>query len=63
MRFPVAEIVAFLSRHVRLAPGDLIASGTPPRLTTPPGPDRHLQPGDVVTCTIEGIGDLTTHVE
>jgi 2-keto-4-pentenoate hydratase/2-oxohepta-3-ene-1,7-dioic acid hydratase in catechol pathway len=37
-------------------------SGTPPRLTTPPGPERHLQPGDVVTCWIEGIGELTTTV-
>jgi 2-keto-4-pentenoate hydratase/2-oxohepta-3-ene-1,7-dioic acid hydratase in catechol pathway len=62
MRFPVAEIVAFLSRHVRLAPGDLIASGTPHRLDTPPGPNRHLRAGDVVTCTIEGIGQLTTHI-
>ena len=62
MRFSVAEIVAFLSRHVRLAPGDLIASGTPVRLTTPPGPDRHLEPGDVVTCAIEQIGELTTYI-
>ena len=63
MRFPVAAIVAFLSRYVRLTPGDLIASGTPQRLGTPPGPDRHLEPGDVVACTIEGIGELTTHIE
>jgi 2-keto-4-pentenoate hydratase/2-oxohepta-3-ene-1,7-dioic acid hydratase in catechol pathway len=62
MRFSIAEIIAFLSRHVVLRPGDLIATGTPPRLATPPGPDRHLQPGDVVTCGIEGIGELTTHI-
>jgi 2-keto-4-pentenoate hydratase/2-oxohepta-3-ene-1,7-dioic acid hydratase in catechol pathway len=62
MRFSVAEIVAFLSRHVALRPGDLIATGTPGRLASPPGPDRHLEPGDVVTCWIEGIGELTTHV-
>ena len=62
MRFPVAEIVAFLSRHVRLEPGDLIATGTPARLDLAARPDRHLQPGDVVTCWIEGIGELTTHV-
>lgn len=63
MRFSVAEIVSFLSHHVRLAPGDLIASGTPARLTSPPGPDRHLEPGDIVSCTIEGIGELNTHIE
>ncbi|HEX5826407.1 MAG TPA: fumarylacetoacetate hydrolase family protein [Candidatus Limnocylindrales bacterium] len=62
MRFDVAAIVAFLSRHTVLRPGDLIASGTPPRLATPPGPDRHLEPGDVVTIRIEGIGTLVTHV-
>ncbi len=62
MRFSIAEIVAFLSRHLSLEPGDLIATGTPARLTTPPGPDRHLEPGDVVTCAIEGIGELTTTI-
>jgi 2-keto-4-pentenoate hydratase/2-oxohepta-3-ene-1,7-dioic acid hydratase in catechol pathway len=62
MRFSIAEVIAYLSRHVRLEPGDLIATGTPARLTTPPGPDRHLQPGDEVTCWIDGIGELTTTV-
>jgi 2-keto-4-pentenoate hydratase/2-oxohepta-3-ene-1,7-dioic acid hydratase in catechol pathway len=62
MRFSIAEIVAFLARHVALRPGDLIATGTPARLGKPPGPDRHLQPGDVVTCWIEGIGALRTPV-
>ncbi len=62
MRFGVAEIVSFLSRHLELRPGDLIASGTPARLATPPGPDRHLESGDVVTCWIEGIGELTTRI-
>ena len=57
-----SEIVSFLSRHLTLRPNDLIATGTPARLTTPPGPDRHLRPGDVVTCWIEGIGELTTAV-
>jgi 2-keto-4-pentenoate hydratase/2-oxohepta-3-ene-1,7-dioic acid hydratase in catechol pathway len=62
MRFSVAGIVSFLSRHLELRPGDLIASGTPARLVSPPGPNRRLQPGDVVVCRIEGIGELTTHI-
>jgi len=62
MRFGVAEIVSYLSRHLVLRPGDLIASGTPPRLETPPGPARRLEPGDRVTCWIEGIGELTTNI-
>ena len=62
MRFGVAEIVSFLSRHLTLAPGDLIATGTPARLVSPPGPDRHLEAGDTVTVWIEGIGELTSHI-
>jgi 2-keto-4-pentenoate hydratase/2-oxohepta-3-ene-1,7-dioic acid hydratase in catechol pathway len=62
MRFSIAEIVSYLSRHVALRPGDLIASGTPARLPSPLGPDRHLEAGDVVTVWIERIGELTTSI-
>ena len=62
IRYSIAEILDYLGKHVRLEPGDLIVTGTPVRLATPPGPDRHLEPGDVVTCWIEGIGELTTTV-
>jgi 2-keto-4-pentenoate hydratase/2-oxohepta-3-ene-1,7-dioic acid hydratase in catechol pathway len=62
MRFSIPEILDYLRRHVRLDPGDLIATGTPVRLATHPGPDRHLEPGDVITAWIEGIGELTTTV-
>ena len=62
MRFSVAQILDFLGRHIALRPGDLIATGTPPRLITPPGPQRHLRPGDVITCWIEGIGELTNTI-
>jgi 2-keto-4-pentenoate hydratase/2-oxohepta-3-ene-1,7-dioic acid hydratase in catechol pathway len=62
MRFSIREILEYLGRHIRLEPGDLIATGTPGRLAGPLGPDRHLEPGDVVTCWIDGIGELTTTV-
>ncbi len=62
MRFSIGEIILYLRRHVTLRPGDLIATGTPARLMDPPGPDRHLEPGDVVTVWIEGIGELTTTI-
>ena len=55
MRFSIPELISFLSRHVRLETGDLIATGTPARLSSPPGPDRHLEPGDVVR--LESLGD------
>jgi 2-keto-4-pentenoate hydratase/2-oxohepta-3-ene-1,7-dioic acid hydratase in catechol pathway len=60
MRFDIARVVAYLSRHATLRPGDLIASGTPVRLATPPGPGRRLRAGDTATAWIEGIGELTT---
>jgi 2,4-didehydro-3-deoxy-L-rhamnonate hydrolase len=62
MRTSIADMIAYLSRHVTLRPGDLIATGTPPRLDGPLGPDRHLQAGDVVTVWIEHIGELTTTI-
>jgi 2-keto-4-pentenoate hydratase/2-oxohepta-3-ene-1,7-dioic acid hydratase in catechol pathway len=62
MRFSIAEVIAYLSRHVRLETGDLIATGTPARLHGALGPGRHLEVGDVVTAWIEGIGKLTTRV-
>jgi len=62
MRFSIPEVISFLSRHLVLRPGDIIATGTPPRLSAPLGPDRHLQPGDAVTAWIEGIGELTTTI-
>ena len=53
MRYSIADVIAYLSRHTVLRPGDLIATGTP---AGSPGPDaeRHLQPGDVVTCLDRG---------
>jgi 2-keto-4-pentenoate hydratase/2-oxohepta-3-ene-1,7-dioic acid hydratase in catechol pathway len=62
MRTAIAELIAYVSRHVTLRPGDLIATGTPPRLDGALGPDRHLQAGDVVTVWIEHIGELTTRI-
>ncbi|MFZ4285451.1 fumarylacetoacetate hydrolase family protein [Variovorax sp. HJSM1_2] len=51
----VPELVAMLSRSVTLQPGDLIFTGTPAGV----GP---LQPGDVLTAGIAGIGQLTMTV-
>lgn len=61
MRYSIADILAYLGRHVELRPGDLIATGTPVRIGA--DADRHLARGDVMTCWIEGIGELTNLVE
>ncbi|MGZ3216210.1 fumarylacetoacetate hydrolase family protein [Paracoccus sp. T5] len=55
MIWPVAQIIAHLSRLVRLAPGDLIFTGTPAGV----GPVRR---GQTMTVGIEGLGDLVTQV-
>ncbi|MDF2153445.1 fumarylacetoacetate hydrolase family protein [Vibrio sp. CAU 1672] len=55
MIFDVPFLVEYLSRFMTLKPGDLIATGTPKGL-------KDIQPGDVVTCTIEGIGSLENPV-
>jgi 2-keto-4-pentenoate hydratase/2-oxohepta-3-ene-1,7-dioic acid hydratase in catechol pathway len=61
MRFSVGEILAYVGAHVALHRGDLIATGTPVRIG--PERDRHLQPGDTMTCWIEGIGELANTIE
>ncbi|MDQ3688651.1 MAG: fumarylacetoacetate hydrolase family protein, partial [Chloroflexota bacterium] len=62
MRSSIPDLIAYLSLHVTLEPGDLIATGTPHRLTQPPGPGRRLRAGDEVTVRIEGIGELTNFI-
>jgi 2-keto-4-pentenoate hydratase/2-oxohepta-3-ene-1,7-dioic acid hydratase in catechol pathway len=39
-----------------LLPGDVIATGTPPGVGMGRKPPRYLQPGDVVTLGIAGLG-------
>ena len=60
MRFSIAEIMDYLGGHLVLRPGDLIATGTPVRIG--PSARRHLQPGDVMMCWIDGIGELTNTI-
>ena len=62
MRFSIGEVISYLSRHVVLRPGDLIATGTPARLAGPMGPERHLQADDTVTVWIEQIGALSNRI-
>jgi len=55
MIWNVAETIACLSRLVRLAPGDLIFTGTPEGV----GP---VVRGDVLEGTIEGVGQVKTRI-
>ncbi len=52
MIFAIPDLIAFLSGFMTLNPGDLILTGTPHGVV-------YLQPGDVVTTEVEGVGALT----
>ena len=56
--FGVAELVSFISRHITLEPGDVIATGTPAGVGVFRDPPVFLEPGDRVRCEIEGIGSV-----
>jgi len=56
MIFSVPRIIAELSQIVTLFPGDLIFTGTPAGVGKAHG--IALQPGNVLTTTVEGIGSL-----
>ena len=61
MIFSPAQIIADLSRHFTLLPGDLIFTGTPQGVMQgyPAGQKNWLKPGDRVEVTIQGIGTLS----
>jgi 5-oxopent-3-ene-1,2,5-tricarboxylate decarboxylase/2-hydroxyhepta-2,4-diene-1,7-dioate isomerase len=55
MAWDMHYLVADLARLITLVPGDIILSGTP-------AVSRPVQPGDVVTVEVEGLGELTNHI-
>jgi 2-keto-4-pentenoate hydratase/2-oxohepta-3-ene-1,7-dioic acid hydratase in catechol pathway len=60
MIFGISEIVAFASSRVRLSPGDVIATGTPPGVGFATG--RYLGSGDVVEISVSGLPVLRNRV-
>lgn len=55
MTWDMHYLIADLARTITLMPGDLVFSGTPAF-------SRPVQPGDVVTVDVEGLGALTNTV-
>jgi 2,4-didehydro-3-deoxy-L-rhamnonate hydrolase len=58
MIFGPAALIAYLSRHATLRPGDMIITGSPPGNGSHYG--RFLRPGDVLDCEISGLGAQRT---
>ncbi len=57
MIFDCAQIVSYTSHFMILEPGDVITTGTPPGVGLGMKPPRYLEAGDVVTLSIEGLGE------
>lgn len=55
MAWDMHYLVADIARLITLVPGDIILSGTP-------AISRPVQPGDVVTVEVDGLGALTNHI-
>ena len=55
MEWDMHYLVADIARNITLEPGDLLLSGTPAY-------SRPVQPGDVVTVEVEGLGALENHI-
>jgi 5-oxopent-3-ene-1,2,5-tricarboxylate decarboxylase/2-hydroxyhepta-2,4-diene-1,7-dioate isomerase len=55
MEWDMAYLVADLARTITLLPGDVILSGTP-------AGSRPVEPGDVVTVAVEGLGELRNFI-
>lgn len=62
MLFKIPTLIADISSGVTLEPGDVIATGSPQGVGAAMNPPTFLKPGDVVACTIEGIGTLSNPV-
>jgi 2-keto-4-pentenoate hydratase/2-oxohepta-3-ene-1,7-dioic acid hydratase in catechol pathway len=58
--FDCAYLVSYISQYMVLKPGDLILTGTPSGVIggKPPAEQKWLEPGEMLTVSIEGIGDL-----
>ncbi len=57
MVYPVAHLVSYLSHFMRLEPGDIISTGTPPGVGMGKKPAPiYLKPGDRMELGIAGLG-------
>lgn len=58
MIFPIPRLIAYISTFTELAPGDVIATGTPGGVGSRRDPQVWMWPGDVCEIDISGIGVL-----
>jgi 2-keto-4-pentenoate hydratase/2-oxohepta-3-ene-1,7-dioic acid hydratase in catechol pathway len=63
MMFSVAELIATISSFMTLAPGDIIATGTPGGVGSRREPPSWLAAGDIVEVEVGGVGTLANTME
>ncbi len=61
--FDVRYLVSYLSTLITLAPGDLIATGTPAGVGHGMKPPVYMNPGDVCRLEITGLGSLESPIK
>jgi 2-keto-4-pentenoate hydratase/2-oxohepta-3-ene-1,7-dioic acid hydratase in catechol pathway len=62
MLVDVPSAVEFFSSFTRLAPGDVIATGTPGGVGFARTPPVWMHPGDVIEITVEGVGTIRNRI-
>jgi 2,4-didehydro-3-deoxy-L-rhamnonate hydrolase len=62
MTHTVYELLSYASHILTLAPGDVIATGSPAGVGTARETPVYMKPGDLAVCAIERIGALTNPV-
>jgi len=58
MIFGISQLIAYLSKHMDLEPGDVILTGTPAGLGVARSPQEFIKLGDKIECSVAGIGTL-----
>ncbi|AOY57708.1 fumarylacetoacetate hydrolase family protein [Desulfococcus multivorans] len=62
MIFDIPSIIDYVSRDITLIPGDIVSTGTPSGVGIFRDPPITLADGDIVECSIEGIGTIRNRV-
>jgi 2-keto-4-pentenoate hydratase/2-oxohepta-3-ene-1,7-dioic acid hydratase in catechol pathway len=62
MLVSVPAAVEFFSSFTQLAPGDVIATGTPGGVGFARTPPVWMEPGDVIEVTVEKVGTIRNHI-
>jgi 2-keto-4-pentenoate hydratase/2-oxohepta-3-ene-1,7-dioic acid hydratase in catechol pathway len=57
MIFSIKTLVSYLSRFMRLMPGDIVTTGTPPGVGLGMKPNKFMKAGDVMTLGVTGLGE------